>query len=200
MVERVAEAGETLGIAETLAEAFFADPVWGWAFSDPVRRKAQHVAWFRILIDGAIEHRWVWTTPAHEAVSVWLPPGCPELNEADEQRLEIMLEEMMGERAQLVREVFACFAASHPSDRDHFYLSVLGTHPQHRGVRMGMDLLAANLAAIDALRMPAYLESTNPRNIGRYESVGFEVHGTFDLPDNGPTVTTMWREPLGLSA
>jgi hypothetical protein len=58
-----------------------------------------------------------------------------------------------------------------------------------------MGLLAANLARIDAVNMPAYLESTNPGNIQRYESVGFEVFETFGLPDDGPTVTTMWREP-----
>ena len=58
-----------------------------------------------------------------------------------------------------------------------------------------MGLLAANLARVDAAHMPAYLESTNPGNLRRYESVGFEVNGEFALPDGGPTVTTMWREP-----
>jgi hypothetical protein len=43
--------------------------------------------------------------------------------------------------------------------------------------------------------MPAYLESTNPANLRRYEGVGFAASGTFELPDGGPTVTTMWREP-----
>jgi hypothetical protein len=33
-------------------------------------------------------------------------------------------------------------------------------------------------------------------NLRRYESVGFAVEGAFNLPDGGPTVTTMWREPL----
>jgi GNAT superfamily N-acetyltransferase len=137
----------------------------------------------------------VWTTPDYEAAAVWLPPGCPELSEAEEERLEHMLDAMMGERAELLREVFGCFESSHPRDRDHFYLSLLGTHTDHRGLGIGMDLLSMNLADIDALHMPAYLESTNPRNLTRYESVGFEVYGTFDLPDDGPAVTQMWREP-----
>jgi ribosomal protein S18 acetylase RimI-like enzyme len=191
----VAGPADTLGITNTLVEAFFMDPVWGWAFSDPMQRKTQHGAWFQLLIGSAVKHEWVWTTPAYEAVSVWLPPGCPELSQADEEHLGGMLEEMMGKRAQLVQEVFGCFEAAHPHDRDHYYLSLLGTHTDHRGSGIGMELLAANLAAIDATRMPAYLESTNPGNLRRYESVGFEVYGTFDLPDDGPTVTTMWREP-----
>jgi len=192
---RVAEPADTSGVARTLVEAFFLDPVWSWAFSDPTRRKAQHDAWFRLLIGSAIEHQWVWMTPAYEAVSVWVPPGCPELSEADEARLGPMLEDLVGGRAELLMEVFDRFEAAHPRREDHFYLSLLGTHTNHRGSGIGMGLLAANLARVDAAGMPAYLESTNPGNLRRYQSVGFEVSGAFDLPDGGPTVTTMWREP-----
>ena len=53
--------------------------------------------------------------------------------------------------------------------------------------------LAENLAEIDRARLPAYVESTNPVNVARYEAVGFAVSGGFALPDDGPDVTTMWR-------
>ena len=192
---RVAGSADVSGVARTLAEAFFLDPVWGWAFADPTRRRAQHEAWFRLLIASALAHQWVWTTPAYEAVSVWVPPGCPELSESDEAQLGPMLEESLGTRAELVMEVFDRFEAAHPRGQDHFYLSLLGTHSDHRGSGIGMGLLADNLVRLDAAHMPAYLESTNPANLRRYESVGFAVWGTFDLPAGGPTVTTMWREP-----
>ena len=182
-------------MARTLAEAFFLDPVWGWAFADASQRKIHHEAWFRLLIRSALPHRWVWTTPAHEAVSVWVPPGCPELSEDDDALLEPMLEELLGTRFQLVMEVFECFEAAHPRSEDHFYLSLLGTHTDHRGLGLGMGLLADNLVHVDTAQMPAYLESTNPANIRRYQSVGFEICGAFDLPEDGPVVTTMWRDP-----
>ena len=195
MNAKIAGPADISGIIDTLADAFFEDPVWGWAFSDPIRRRAQYGVWFEIIIASAVKHRWVWTTPAHEAASVWLPPGCPELSKADEVRLDQQLGRTIGERALLLREIFECFEASHPRDREHFYLSLLGTHTNHRGLGIGMELLAANLATIDALHMPAYLESTNPNNLTRYESVGFEIYGTFGLPGGGPDVTQMWREP-----
>ncbi len=195
MQVRVAVTEDASGIASTLAEAFFLDPVWGWAFADPTHRKVQHEAWFSLLIGSALPHQWVWTTPSYEAVSVWVPPGCPELSEFDEQRLGPMLEEFLGTRAALVMEIFDRFEVAHPRSQDHYYLSLLGTHTEHRGSGIGMSLLADNLVCLDALRMPAYLESTNPANLRRYESVGFGVCGTFDLPDGGPIVTTMWREP-----
>ena len=195
MHARVARSEDTDGIAQTLVAAFFQDPVWSWAFADPAQRRAQHDAWFRLLIRSALPHGWVWTTPAHEAVSVWVPPGCPELSASDEAQLEPLLEDLLGPRAALVMEVFDRFEAAHPQDEDHYYLSLLATHTDHRGSGLGMGLLADNLARLDEARMPAYLESTNPANLRRYESVGFAVCGAFELPDDGPTVTTMWREP-----
>ena len=195
MRERVAVTEDTDEIAKTLAEAFFLDPVWGWAFGDPAHRKAQHEAWFRLLIHSALPYQWVWTTPGYEAATVWVPPDCPELNEADEALLEPMLRESLGARADLVFEIFERFEAAHPRTPEHYYLSLLGTHTEHRGAGIGMRLLADNLVRLDALGMPAYLESTNPANLRRYEAVGFAVSGAFELPDGGPTVTTMWREP-----
>jgi len=58
-----------------------------------------------------------------------------------------------------------------------------------------MGLLAATLERIDAEGAPAFLESSNPVNTPRYERLGFAICGQFDLPENGPSVTQMWREP-----
>jgi hypothetical protein len=58
---------------------------------------------------------------------------------------------------------------------------------------VGTALIRDNLARIDAEGMPAYLESTNPANLARYEALGFTRIGEFG-PVGGPVVTTMWRE------
>jgi len=189
------EPSEIAPVAETLARAFHDDPVWGWVFSDPGRRHAQLTALWTLLLEGGVGYRWVWTTPDAEAATLWIPPGRPELSEAHEARLGPMLRGAAGSGAELVREVHQCFEAAHPHHVDHYYLSLLGTHPDHRGHGTGMALLADNLAVVDAEGEPAYLESTNPANLDRYRSVGFAVAGQFTLPHGGPTVTTMWREP-----
>jgi hypothetical protein len=41
--------------------------------------------------------------------------------------------------------------------------------------------------------MPAYLESTNPVNLPRYEALGFRPRAEFGYADS-PVITTMWRE------
>jgi L-amino acid N-acyltransferase YncA len=56
-----------------------------------------------------------------------------------------------------------------------------------------MGLLAEDLRRLDELQLPAWLESTNPANDRRYESVGFEPVGTFRTVDDERVITTMWR-------
>jgi ribosomal protein S18 acetylase RimI-like enzyme len=85
---------------------------------------------------------------------------------------------------------------AHPQDEPHYYLPLIGTHPAHRGRRLGVQLLRSSLDTIDAQSMAAYLESTNPSNLGLYEHVGFTRIGCVDLPQ-GPTVHLMWRAKRG---
>jgi GNAT superfamily N-acetyltransferase len=191
---RTATASDLQPVAATLAGAFFDDPVWAWAFPDPARRHEQHAALWGLLLEGAIGYGWVWTTDGFEAATLWIPPDQPELPDAQAERLEPLLDELLGDRAPLVLEVIEQFDSTHPRDAPHYYLSLLGTHPDHRGRGAGMDLLRQNLALIDDLHQPAYLESTNPANLDRYRSLGFERLGDFDLPHSGPAVTQMWRD------
>ena len=57
------------------------------------------------------------------------------------------------------------------------------------------QLLAVNLAVLDAQGIPAYLESSNPVNNHRYERAGFRRIGGFDAVLNDATLSTMWRDP-----
>jgi ribosomal protein S18 acetylase RimI-like enzyme len=106
-----------------------------------------------------------------------------------------MLEAQVGARAPEVLALFERMERAHPDGPSHYYLSLLGTHPDHRGKGLGMALLADNLVKIDSEGMPAYLESSNPENDPRYERLGFERVGEFERPDGQLTCSTMWREP-----
>ena len=181
-------------VTEVLALAFSEDPTWGWAFPDPEARLEQLRAWWGLHVQSALPHGWVWINGDGSAASVWIPPGVPELSEEDETRVEPLLRSLVGERADEVLVLRERFESNHPAEPPHFYLTLLGTHPDHRGRGRGMDLLAATLAEIDRLHMPAYLESSNRGNDHRYERLGFAGIGEFSAPAGEPTVGCMWRE------
>jgi ribosomal protein S18 acetylase RimI-like enzyme len=107
--------------------------------------------------------------------------------------IAIMREHLGDAGADRVVSLLGRFDAAHPRAEPHHYLSLLGTHPDHRGAGHGMRLLADNLERIDSEGMPAYLESTNPANNHRYGRVGFEVMGSFEGYLPGTAITTMWR-------
>jgi len=132
---RVATPDDLDAVAETLAQAFNRDPVWAWAFPDDERRLEQHRSAWRLAVGSAIPYGWVWMTADCSAAAVWIPPGKPELSPADEVRFESLLQEMLGEAgAGRVLDTFERFDAAHPHDRGpHYYLSLLGTHPDHVG-------------------------------------------------------------------
>jgi GNAT superfamily N-acetyltransferase len=195
-VSRLAGAEDLPAITDCLTSAFFHDPLWGeWSFPDAARR-AEPLSrllgfWARV----AIPHGWVRMDPDARAVAVWIPPGEPEMTPEGEVAFEALVSELFGgPREAEFRALFELFEQHHTTERC-FYLSLWGTHRDHLGEGLGTALLRECLQMIDEAGEPAYLESTNPVNVPRYERLGFAVRGTFARPD-GPAVATMWREPL----
>jgi GNAT superfamily N-acetyltransferase len=192
---RVATAVDLDTLAEIMALAFYADPVWGWAFPDPERRLEQHRAVWGFALESALDYGWVRMTDDGGAAALWIPPDEPELRPEDAARFEPMVVDLLGDGARRVLDTFDRFDAAHPVDRHHYYLSLLATHPDRRGQGLGMGLLGENLVRIDAEGAASYLESTNPANHRRYEGLGFVKWGEFELDEDGPAVTQMWRDP-----
>jgi GNAT superfamily N-acetyltransferase len=188
---RVATDADLDGLTATLTAAFQTDPLWGsWAFPNP----DDLTAWWRLHIGSALRYPCVWIAGDFAAVSLWIPPDGTELTDEDEERIPPLLDQLVGPRASDVMALLERFESSHPREEPHYYLSLLGTHPEHRGNGLGMGLLAENLARMDAERVPTYLESSNPDNNRRYERLGFRQVGEFTTPDGKRTVATMWRD------
>jgi GNAT superfamily N-acetyltransferase len=190
---RQAREADIDGVVATVTSAFIDDPLWAPLFADASARAIQSAVLWRAFVSSAvINYPWTFFSADFGAVSVWLPPGATELTEDDERRLDEALETSIGRAGvELFHAIGETFESAHPSE-PCYYLSLLGTRADHRGKGLGMSLLRENLARIDALGAPAYLESSNPANNPRYESVGFEPRDQLTMPA-GQRVTTMWR-------
>lgn len=77
---------------------------------------------------------------------------------------------------------------------DHWYLEYIGVNDASRGTGIGSALLEGGLARTDAVGLPVYLESSNPRNLSFYKGHGLTVTEQLDL-SNGPPQWLLWREP-----
>ena len=204
METRTADDGDVDAIAATIALAFRADPVWGPALAAPDGDTGHLASFWRFFVEGAIPHRRVFLQhgPDEEAatVAVWLPPGVDELTGAQEAAVDALMERTLSpDRFAAYQRLWELFESSHPHAEPHMYLSLLATHPVHRGRGIAQRLLAANLESFDAEGVPAYLESTNPVNDHRYRRAGFRPVGGFRSVIDGAAVTTMWRDVAAVS-
>jgi GNAT superfamily N-acetyltransferase len=182
-------------VTELFALAFYGDPTWSWAFPEADTRLDRFRVLWGIYMHSAVPYGWVWETADGGAAALWIPPDESELSKEDEALVEPFVRDRLGLRADEVLELMDLLDANHPHDQPHYYLSLLGTHPDHRGRGKGMGLLAANLAEVDAQGLPAYLESSNRDNDRRYARLGFAQVSEIEVPGGGPTLACMWREP-----
>jgi len=180
-------------IGAILGAGFEDDPVLSWVFRAPhTREKLQ--AMFTFLV----RERFIppaTTYLVDGAAIAWLPPD-RELGSGDEgmgvRFAEAMVLATADDFARLA-EMGEATRAAHPTET-HWYLAAIATLPERRAQGLGTTLLRHTLAPVDASGIPAYLESSNPRNITLYERHGFEVAGRIDIDlDDGVFMTPMWR-------
>jgi ribosomal protein S18 acetylase RimI-like enzyme len=181
--------------AATLARAFDDDPVMVWIFPDEQLRRRRLPGFFAsslratragaevAMLDGRVVGAAVWLPPGG-----WRPPLWRQLVALPGAALRL------GSRMAVASTTYGALLRVHPA-KPHWYLSGIGTDPPAQGTGVGSELMRSRLVRCDAERMPAYLESSNERNVPFYERHGFRVIGELSVPGGGPTLWLMWRDP-----
>ena len=187
---RTATASDAETVGRVLAEGFGEDPVLGWVFEQPERAAKLH-AFFGFLAHHALVPLGA-TFVGDGACAAWTPPDAAPWPEERGTRFEAVLAEHCtpGDLERL-QALDAAQAAFHPSE-PHWYLGVTAVEPEHQGRGLGSAVLTHSLEVVDAARLPAYLESTNPRNVSFYERHGFAVIRAIPV-SGGPDLTAMRR-------
>jgi GNAT superfamily N-acetyltransferase len=178
---------------EALSLAFFDDPVTSWVFEDADARPAQLRVWWAWMIENRLAHVEVLDTPDGLSAAIWHGPD-PVADESRGGEFFEMLAGLVGtDVAAQKLQGMAVIPAAHPTER-HWYLAAVGTRPEAQGKGSALRVVQPVLERCDAIGLPAYLESSNPRNESFYERLGFVTTGTIVIP-GGPTLTAMWRTP-----
>ena len=176
-------------LVDVIVLAFVRDPVTRWAFRDP----HQYLEFFPEFVNAfggrAFEHASAHYADQFAGGALWLPPGV----HPDEEGLGQVLERAMGDQIREVSALFEQMARYHPTE-PHWYLPLIGTDPARQGSGVGSALLRHATDICDRDGVPAYLESSNPRNIPLYERHGFKVLGRIQH-GRSPVITPMLRRP-----
>ncbi|MBT1696059.1 GNAT family N-acetyltransferase [Fulvivirgaceae bacterium PWU4] len=174
----------------TIVLAFTSDPAarWSWPRADDYLRNmpllARAFSWKSFGLGTAFG------MDGLAGAALWLPPGAS----SDEESLASLFEcTTPASIHQDFAGVFEKMANFHPHE-PHWYLPLIGVDPACQGQRLGDKLMAHALARCDADRLPAYLESSNPRNIPFYQRHGFEEMGKIQV-GSSPTIVPMLRRP-----
>lgn len=198
MDTRAARQADVETVTRCIELAFATDPIWSVALRRPDGGLDHLTPYWRLFVVGALRFGTVYLADDGAAVSVWIPPDGTELDEVRNETLERFIGACLDEAGfEAIHQLYGRFERSRAErPTSHYYLSLLATHPDHRGRGIGQALLADDLARWDAEDVPCYLESTNPANDHRYERLGFRSVGGFAAVLDDSWVTAMWR-PVG---
>lgn len=187
--QAVAVAGRVLG------RAFAEDPLFAWLVRGGGRERRLTTTFSAFAATAArTPGARLLATPERSATAIWLPPGAWRAGPREFLRTAPALAGAF--RGGVLRglRVQTAVERHHPRE-PHWYLEALGALPEARGTGVGGRVVQPVLDQCDDARLPAYLESSNPRNWSFYERHGF-VRGTpLPVPAGCPVLLPMRREP-----
>jgi GNAT superfamily N-acetyltransferase len=170
--------------------AFAADPMARWAYPNPATYLAIMPEIVTAFGGNSFQHRTAHLVGDAMGAAMWLPPGVT----ADEDRLAALMEQHVPkDRVGDMMQIFEKMESCHPAE-PCWYLPLIGVDPTSQGRGVGSALLRHALAECDRDGAPAYLESSNPRNVPLYQRHGFEIIGRIQV-GSSPTLVPMLRRP-----
>lgn len=189
---------QVVSVRAVVGAAFADDPMLRWIFRGVEAHEHATAAWVGWFVEAFAAAGTVDVVLGDDGVPVaaalWRTDASP-LPYPQLPHLPGLMTAVLGsERSNSVLQGLGAFAEHKPEPPYH-YLQFLAVHPDHQGGGLGRLLvLHGQQRASDAGR-GVYLESTNPRNLGFYRSLGFRPTGEFTLQPDGPPAWPLWWSP-----
>lgn len=183
-----------------IAEAFADLPPSRYLVPDPNRRRTVMTRTFRLDLQAVREGGGIIRTVAgHEAVALWAyHSGLPE----PEPELDEQLKAAAGTAASRFAAFYTALDAHRREvlgDHAHWQLWVLAVDPEHQGRGFGSLLVRDQLARIDPIGKPTYLEAATEELCEVYRHLGFQPAGDpIVLDDSRTRMFPMLHEPTYL--
>ncbi|MDG4786469.1 GNAT family N-acetyltransferase [Micromonospora sp. WMMD1102] len=202
---RRAGLADARAVAALLGRAGHDEAVLGWVVPDESARRACARSWVEFAPDwlGGLLRTGELLLAGDESnpfggVAVWehRTPAPAAATAGPDERQAAFLARAYGRYAPRMVLVDQLISARHPDRRPHWYLQQMVVLPELRGRGLGGAMLRHQLRRADADGIGSYLEASSPRNRALYQRYGFRSCAEpIRLPDGGPTLQPMWREP-----
>jgi GNAT superfamily N-acetyltransferase len=144
---------------------------------------------FRALAASAFDAGTAQRTSDGSGVAIWLPPGV----HGDDGPVESVVADSLAEGTQAEFGQLLEGTERYRPVEPHWYLSLIGVDASRRSAGSGAALMEQGLRRCDRDRRPAYLWSSNPRNLSFYERHGFEMVGTIQKGSSPPIFPMLRR-------
>lgn len=174
--------GDRRSAVSVVTSGFSTDPVARWVYPTADEYLTYFPLFIKAFAGKAFEAGTAFVTRDMSGAALWLPPGV----EPDEEPIVSLVEETVDDSIRPdLYQLFDLMARSHPVE-PHWYLPMIAVDTFRQGRGAGSLLLSHTLAKCDEDGLPAYLESSNPRNISLYRRFGFEIVGEIQAGGSPP--------------
>ena len=183
-------------LARSLASAFSEDPLFRWMVGPDAPLEARMRIFFEAILGFTLRQpdHLVFVSDDGRGAAVWQPVDKWKVPPWAMLRVVPSMVRAFRARTPVMFGAINAIERVHPAE-SHYYLEVLGTRRDAQGTGIGSAVMTDMLARCDEEGVPAYLESSNPRNIPFYARHGFEVRDEIVVGKGAPVVTAMWRDP-----
>jgi GNAT superfamily N-acetyltransferase len=186
-------------LAVALGRAFDSDPPMRWFLRDDDRRIELARQMFDVMLRTVhVARDACYTTDDVIGGALWVPPGRWRLGLLQQLKLLPGMIRVFGRDLPRAQRGLTVMDSGHPR-RPHWYLDSLGVEPEWQGRGIGSALMRPVLERCDSEQVPAYLNAGSPRSRDLYMRHGFKVTEEFRLPERGPPLWRMWRDPQRLA-
>jgi GNAT superfamily N-acetyltransferase len=191
---RKATAADKERVTKAFVGAFSEDPLFRWMFRDKPDLPRRLQRFFGVVVGGELrrEDHEVYIAGDGAGASVWKGVGKWKAPASEFVRTVPAMLRAFGPTNLRGLRVLTAMEKLHPTE-EHYYLEVLGCDAAHQGKGVGSAVISSFLERCDREGLPAYLESSNVRNIPFYARHGFQERERVPLPEGAPPLTPMWR-------
>ena len=183
-----ADAIQKQKVLSTVLMGFSSDPFVRWICPE-AGNYMNFIGVFNAYGGKAVDSNTAYVVEGFKGTALWLPPN----TEADEEAFVKEIEQnVLIEKQESLFKVLDELEKYHPK-APCWYLPIIAVDPRYQNYGIGSLLMKYALEKVDSDGLPAYLESSNPRNMSLYKRYGFETMGQIQV-DDVPPLHPMIRE------